>query len=926
MHLRLLERLIYFDSIKKKLIFFMTSIGVLSVLSGVISAAMFSVNDTRTSITRKMQTITEIVGAMSEGALVFDDAIVANEIMQSLQKEREIVLACLYKPDNTIIGRYISPSGGAKAPKHCPQTPQEPSVSGHSYAYVFRHQIDDVNGETAGTILVVAHLNTVSDLVEKQVWVTFAIVLAVSLLALGISYILQPIIIGPVMSLVQLTKRISEEKDYSLRAPTTSQNEIGILSASFNKMLATIQERERELYEINEKAESASRSKSEFLANMSHEIRTPINGILGFAQLLSVMELSEKQRSFVEIILSSGNTLLTVINDILDFSKIEAGKLHIESVPFDLQKNLEEVADMMMARAEEKGLELAVRFAPGTPTYVIGDPGRVRQVLMNFVSNAIKFTEKGHVMMNAEARILGNTETIIRFEVIDTGIGIPKAALDKIFEKFMQADASTTKRYGGTGLGLAISQQLAHLMGGEVGVKSDVNVGSTFWFEVPFRLDQTQQQITALPEVDMSVCRMLVVDDHEVNRRILLELASGWRIPTEAAESGEEALHMLKKAKAEGHPFHVAVLDYQLPNMDGEDLSNLIKTDRALADTSLILLTSMGMRGDAGKFHEIGFDAYLVKPARSNVLLDTITTVWLNRQRGQRPSGIITRHSFENLRRERRGAESGTPENRTPSPADAVIKTPEGTTPPVMGGDYTVRQEMVSSPPQQFFSPPSQKGSPLGPSLEERMSDLMREGAKVTPSPTRRAAVFPPAPPAMPAPAEEPSVSAAVPPVQEVATHTVTSPPPANPMLMRPVSVPSAPVSNTEAAWRNKRILLVEDQLTNRLVVESILENMQLMTIHAENGEEAVHKVRGENFDLILMDVQMPVMNGYDATREIRRIEQERQRPHTPIIAVTANAMQGDREKCLEAGMDDYVAKPIDVTELEGLIRHYLGS
>lgn len=260
---------------------------------------------------------------------------------------------------------------------------------------------------------------------------------------------------------------------------------------------------------------------------MSHEIRTPINGILGFAQLLSVMELDEKQRNFVDIILSSGNTLLTVINDILDFSKIEAGKLHIESVPFDLNKVIENVVDIMTAKAEEKGLEIIMRYAPGTPSYVIGDPGRVKQVLINYVGNAIKFTAQGHVMINAEARILGNTETIIRFEVVDTGIGISKEAQRKIFEKFMQADSTTTKRYGGTGLGLAISQQLAHLMGGEVGVTSEEGKGSNFWFEVPFRLDQNQEQKSNLPKIDLKDCHMLVVDDHEVNRRILLELSEG---------------------------------------------------------------------------------------------------------------------------------------------------------------------------------------------------------------------------------------------------------------------------------------------------------------------------------------------------------------------------------------------------------------
>lgn len=911
------NQILHFDSIKKKLIFFMTALSVIAVLVGVISSAMYSIGDMRESIKSKMETTTEIVGSMSEGALMFEDAVTARETLAVLENEREIVLACLYKSDNLILGRYTSPLASPNAPKSCPDNPYQFSHAAQKNVYYFRHEIRDVNNDKVGTMLVVAHLVTLQDLIYKQIWITIFIVLLVSVLALGVSYIIQPIITGPVLSLVGLTKRISEEKDYSLRAATNSDDEVGILSASFNNMLATIQEREKELYEINEKAEAASRSKSEFLANMSHEIRTPINGILGFAQLLSVMELDDKQRSFVEIILSSGNTLLTVINDILDFSKIEAGKLHIESVPFDLSRVIENVVDLMTARAEEKKLEIILRYAPGTPSYVIGDPGRVKQVLMNYVSNAIKFTGEGHVMINAEARILGNTETIIRFEVIDTGIGISKKAQKQIFEKFMQADASTTKRYGGTGLGLAISQQLAHLMGGEVGVSSEEGKGSNFWFEVPFRLDQNQQQKSNLPEVDLSTCHMLVVDDHEVNRRILLELSEGWKVRAEAAESGEEALMMMKKAKEAGDPYQIAILDYQLPNMDGEDLSNLIKTDRSLADTSLILLTSMGMRGDAGKFQEIGFDAYLVKPARAAVLLDTISTVWLNRSRGQRQDSIITQHTFIG-EGDRRTEDKGSPQARDLNEGAEVITSAGQAHPP--RADAPPPPAPASQPPPAPRPQPAQRpqptplptgAHPLGEPLEERMSKIVTDKPAARPQP----APAPPATAQTPRPAQPVAQPAPPPPVQKA----TAAPPPAK-------QAPAATASSGQgqAAAKEPRILLVEDQLTNRLVIENILENMGLRTVHAENGEEAVQKARMESFDLVLMDVQMPVMNGFDATRAIRKLEQQDNRGHMPIVAVTANAMQGDREKCLESGMDDYIAKPIQIAELQAMIERFL--
>jgi signal transduction histidine kinase/DNA-binding response OmpR family regulator len=867
-----INRLLHFDSIKKKLIFFMTALSIISVLIGVIGSAVYSIGDMRRSITSKMETTTAIVGSMSEGALLFADQVTARETLSVLTSEREIVMACLYQTDNNVLGQYIAAGAENIVPSQCPSTP-EATVGAHADVYTFRHAIRDSNGELAGTILVVAHLVTLQDLISKQIWITVIIVLLVSIVALGVSYVLQPLITGPILQLMRLTKRISEEKDYSLRANINSDDEVGVLSSSFNAMLATIQDREKELYEINEKAEAASRSKSEFLANMSHEIRTPINGILGFAQLLSVMPLEEKQRSFVDIILSSGNTLLTVINDILDFSKIEAGKLHIEAVPFDLGHVIENVINIMTAKAEEKKLELVMRYAPGTPSYVIGDPGRVKQVLINYIGNAIKFTEKGHVMINVEARILGNTETIIRFEVIDTGIGISKAAQKQIFEKFMQADASTTKRYGGTGLGLAISQQLAHLMGGEVGVSSEEGKGSNFWFEVPFRLDQNQEQKRNLPEVDLTGCHLLVVDDHEVNRRILLELAEGWNVRAAAAESGEEALVMLKKAKAADDPYHIAILDYQLPNMDGEDLSNLIKTDRELATTSLILLTSMGMRGDAGKFQEIGFDAYLVKPARAAVLLDTVSTVWMNRDKGAAGDGIITQHTFATDSNRR--AETGSPHDRQLRDV-----------------------EVISSPDAPVYS---DAAMPVNPAV-----------AADPPAP-------PPAPPAPPAQPPAPPAQPAVP--QKPQEQSLEQ------RMRAAVGAPSAPPRTTAAAKPagGPRILLVEDQLTNRLVVENILENMGLTTFHAENGQEAVERVKSESFDLILMDVQMPVMNGYDATRAIRQIEASQQRAHMPIVAVTANAMQGDREKCLDAGMDEYISKPIQVPELQAMIERYLG-
>lgn len=847
-----LGNLLRFDSIKKKLLFFMTTVGVCSVLAGSITTLYYSIQDARESSSRKIQTVMQIVGSMNEGALLFHDKDVASKTLEALQNEPEVVLACLYLPNNSLLASYIAGNAGMGSPRECPASPKNTHLSSYRQAYIYEHTIKDAGGELAGHMLLMAHLTSLQDVIDRMIFTTCWIVLLVSFITIIVSYVLQAIITKPIHSLAGLAHQISAEKDYSLRTEITSKDEIGTLASSINEMLFTIQERERELYEINEKAESANRSKSEFLANMSHEIRTPINGILGFAQLLSVMPLEEKQRSFVDIILSSGNSLLAIVNDILDFSKIEAGKLQIEAVPFEISKVIGDTVDMLQAKANEKSLEMTVRIAPGTPRTLIGDPTRVRQILINYVGNAIKFTDRGRITITAEARILGNTETIIRFEVTDTGIGISKTALTHIFDKFMQADASTTKRYGGTGLGLAICQQLSRLMGGDVGVESEESKGSCFWFEAPFRLDQTDIQVTELPDVDLSTCRMLIVDDHEMNRRILMELAESWKIHAQAAATGEEALDMLQSARLQGNPFHIAVLDHRLPNMDGEDLSNMIKTDITLADTSLVLLTSMGIRGDALKFQEIGFAAYLVKPARTEVLLNTISTIWLARQRGRKPLGILTRHSFAHIP-ERRAMETQGPDARSADPAE--INHGSGSVPAIAG---TVPKPVLPKKNKQV-------------SLQERMKNLVHIA-------------------------------------EEVADKSVRV------VLTR---------ANTRQL-RPEKILLVEDQLTNRLVVENMLEEMNFPVYHAENGMEAVERMKEMKFSLILMDIHMPVMNGYDATQAIRRLETRENRTPTPIVAVTANAMEGDEQKCLAAGMDGYLAKPISMQALEEMVRRYL--
>ncbi len=788
-------------SIRKKLMLGMSLIAAVALFLSVVAMVLHERSSLKEQSGNDLVSLTNIVALNSTAPLAFVDQVAAEETLAALNVRKDIVAAIIYDTSGEVFASYQNKSSQLSPPK---------IVEGFSGEYEKNNQIHVVrpiilDEEQIGSLLLIEDMQGLSERLSGLYSYMGIVVFFTFLIVLALSSLIQRVLSKPIVDLAETMEAVSQHKDYSIRAKKQSKDEMGSLIDGFNGMLIEIEKHKSELdfyttdlekkiterteeitrtnHELEttvedlevaiEAAEASSKSKSEFLANMSHEIRTPMNGIIGMTDLLQRTELHEKQSQYVKTIKNSGQSLLSIINDILDFSKIEAGKLSLEKVEFDLPELMAETCDLFSNQAEQKKLELICDIPDTISTNYIGDPTRLKQVLINLLGNAFKFTETGEIVVsvslddkNKEAL---SESSILNFSVSDTGTGIPEEKLHSIFESFNQADGSTTRQFGGTGLGLTISTQLIELFNGEISVESEVGKGSTFHFTVKLGNAAPDAEKT---EIRFDRSRVLIVDDNVTNRRIFSHQLRNWNLRVDAAESGEQALEMLHKAHTENDQYQLALLDQVMPGMTGVDLAQAISRDSATKDLKLAMLSS-AMLPDSEITDKL-FSCALHKPIQPAILKSCI-------------------------------------------------------------------QQLLSNDKITF----------------EKKIKLKDDQKIIT--------VF------------------------------------------------------------NAKILVAEDNPVNQIVVDEILTELGCEVEIADNGKLAFEAWKKDEYDIVFMDMQMPVMDGCAATGAIRNWEENSGsgKPQT-IIALTANAMEGDRERFLAAGMDDYLSKPFEQDDMIKLLSRWL--
>jgi len=754
--------------------------------------------------------IASIAAENSEYAVYTENPSSIKQVMDNIRKDRNVAYAAIMNRDKGILSEaFFLPATQPFWIRHELYREKEIAyakytnpVNGNQYINIIAPvlSVARVDGplmpglekegekkDIIGFVQVVLTIEELKHRIGNFLISTVAFTLIITIVGILLTILITRKIASPVRRLALVAQDISEG-NFEHEIKVNSNDEVSDLALAFNRMLERLRdyrdrvqayqhELETALEEksvLANRATEASKAKSKFLANMSHEIRTPMNGVLGMAELLLTTDLTEKQHELAETILRSGETLLNVLNDVLDFSKIEAGKLELSEREFELVSLMEEVTYLFSERIHRKGLELVCRTETPGPLYLCGDDARLTQIINNLLGNAVKFTERGEIFVGAEVLEQRDDSVLVAFEVRDTGIGIPLPLQADIFDAFTQVDDNLTRNYGGTGLGLAICKQLCEMMGGEISLRSEPGRGCTFRFTALLKKSSAHEHTVPALESGLQNVHVLIVDDNETNRTIMLRQAVAWGMRGESAENGRRALELLRGATASGDAYDLAVLDMMMPDMTGLELARAIRSEQELECVRIVLLSSFGGEIDAHAVDEACISAHLAKPIRRKELKECLLRVL--------------------------GKLSGT---------------------------HSI-------------------GSPKGA------------------GPTRKVGQF------------------------------------------------------------RGRILLVEDNSVNQKVARSMLEYLGLTVDVSNNGAEAIEAVSRNMYDLILMDCQMPEMDGYSATMIIREKEVCQVEGRIPIIALTGHAMRGDSERCLAAGMDDYLSKPFSLSALLDVMKHWL--